>query len=460
MKKITPFVSALVIALAALLTACSGTRNLTKAEIRMPERLGYDSDTTSNIADLSWRIFYTDTLLQKCIERTLENNYDLLSAAARVEELAQLYGVQKMNYAPSIRGIVGETRETNDYYDEKTTIDPEISLKFTLNWEADLWGGLSYARMQAGAKYQGSVEDRRAMRITLIAEVARAYYNLVALKNELNIVRQTLLTREQALDKVKLRYEGGVTSELVYQQARVEYATTASLVPQLQNRITLSENALNLLMGSLPGTPVKVDARALDSDPANILPVGVPSEVLENRPDVRSAELALKAALANCGVAYSNQFPKLTIGITGGWENDEVKNLLRSPFSYILGNIAGTIFDFGRNRRKYKSSVAAYEQARYKYEKSVVAAFSEVDGAISTFTEICKTARLRRELRDAAAKYVNLANIQYNGGSINYIDVLDAHRRYFEARTNYSNAVRDEYLAMIALYKALGGGEG
>ena len=441
-----------------MLGSCSGTRSLKKADIVMPDRLGHDSDTTSSIADMSWRDFYTDSLLRGYIECTLNENRDLLSAAARVDELKELYGVQKLNYAPNIRGIVGETRETNDYYGEKSTIDPEISFKFTLNWEIDLWGGLSYARKQAGAKYLGSVEERRSMQITLIAEVARAYYNLVALKNELNIVRQTLLTREQALDKAKLRYEGGLTSELVYQQARVEHATTASLVPGLQNRIVLCENALNLLMGKLPDNPVAVNAEALDSDPGSILPVGIPSRVLERRPDVRSAEQSLKAAFAACGVAYSNQFPKLTIGITGGWENDEVKNLFRSPFSYILGNIAGTVLDFGRNRRKYKSSVAAYEQARLKYEKSVMAAFSEVDGAISTYQEMRKTTRLRMELRDAAAKYVNLANMQYNAGSINYIDVLDAHRRYFDARTNFSNAVRDEYLAMVALYKSLGGG--
>lgn len=438
--------------------ACSGTKNLTKADLQLPETFKGGNDSPMSIADMSWRDFYTDSLLRKYIEITLANNRDLLVASEKVIELAELYGVVQKNLLPSVRGIVGETRETNDYYGKKSTVDPEISLKATLNWEIDLWGGLAAARKQAGAKYMGSIEDRRAMQITLIAEVAKAYYNLVALKNELNIVRQTLLTREQALEKSKLRFEGGLTSELIYQQAKVEYATTASLVPGLQNRITLRENALNLLMGNLPDAPVAVNTAALETDPGAILPVGLPSQVLENRPDLRSSEQALKAALANCGVVYSNQFPKLTLAITGGWENDELKNFFRSPFSYILGNIAGTIFDFGRNKRKYKSSIAAYEQARLKYEKAVLAAFSEIDGAISTYQEMRKTTNLRRELQDAAAKYVNLANLQYTGGSINYIDVLDAHRRYFDARTGFSNAVRDEYLAMVDLYKALGGG--
>lgn len=441
-----------------LLAACSGTKNLNKPNVSMPGSLANMADSTSSIADLSWREFYTDTLLQKYIERTLACNSDFMIAAQRVEELGELYGIEKLNLTPTFRGTVGETRETNDYFHDKTSIDPEISFKVTLNWEIDLWGGLSAARKKAGAQYMASVEDRNAMQITLIAEVASAYYNLVALKNELDIVRQTLLTREQALEKSKLRFEGGLTSELIYQQAKVEYATTAALVPNLQNRITLRENALNLLMAQLPETPVPVNTQALDVDPGAVLPVGVPSQVLEKRPDLRASEQLLQAALQNCGVTYSNQFPRLVIGITGGWENDDLLHLFQSPFSYILGNIVGTIFDFGRNKRKYKSSIAAYEQAKIRYEKAVMAAFSEVDGAISTYNEMRKTCNLRRELRDAAAKYVNLANLQYTGGSINYIDVLDAHRRYFDARTGYSNAVRDEFLAMIMLYKALGGG--
>lgn len=437
---------------------CSGTKNLKKPELQLPSALDSNADTSRTIADIAWRDFYSDTLLQRYIERTLANNKDFLVAGQRIEELAELYGIEQKNLLPTLRGNVGETRETNDYFHDKTTVDPEISFKATLNWEIDLWGGLNAARKKSGAQYMASVEERNAMQIYLIAEVASAYYNLVALENELDIVRQTLLTREQALEKSRLRFEGGLTSELIYQQAKVEYSTTAAMVPNLQNRIVLRQNALNLLMGQLPETPVPVNSKALDVDPGAVLPVGVPSQVLEHRPDIHASEQNLQAALQNCGVVYSNQFPKLTIGITAGFENDDLKHLFQSPFSYLLGNIAGTIFDFGKNKRKYKSSIAAYEQSRLKYEKAVMAAFSEVDGAISTFHEMRRTCQLKKELRDAAAKYVNLANLQYTGGTINYIDVLDAHRRYFDARTGYSNAVRDQYLAMISLYKALGGG--
>ena len=294
--------------------------------------------------------------------------------------------------------------------------------------------------------------------MTIIAQTATAYFNLVALQNELNIVKRTMITREESLQKAYLRFQGGMTSEIVYQQAKVELATTAALVPGLTRRIAIAKNALTLLMGRLPEDMWPLTHYTLDENLPERIPLGVPSRLLERRPDVRASEQRLKAALADVGVAYSNQFPKLTIGITGGWENDEVKNLFSSPFSYLLGNITGTVLDFGRNKRRYKASIAAYEQARFKYEKNVLVAFTEVDNAVESYRQLQLTAARRRELRDAALKYVDLANKQYIGGSISYIDVLDASRRYFDAQINYSNAVRDEYLALVELYRALGGG--
>ena len=245
----------------------------------------------------------------------------------------------------------------------------------------------------------------------------------------------------------------------MYQQAQVEYATTAALIPSLERRIEVARNAITLLMGRFPADWLDgMDIHYFDEDLVLEMPSGVPSALLERRPDLRAAEQRLRAALENCGVAYSNQFPKIRLSLTGGWENDDFAHLFASPFTYLLGNITGTIFDFGRNRRKYKATIAAYEQARLSYEQAVMAAFTEVADAAVTYRSAMSTVNSRRQLRDAAYKYVTLANKQYIGGTINYIDVLDAHRRYFDAQINYSNAVRDRYLAIAALYRALGGG--
>lgn len=448
----------LLAAVAALAASCSGTRNLKSPELDMPAIISAGAHDTLTVADIAWWEFYTDSNMVYIIRETLEHNRDLMGAASRVEQLDQLYGVSKSNFFPKVEVYALGNRETNDYYGENYINDPQLDLKASLSWEADLWGGLNSARKQALANYRASVEDERAMRITLIAEAARAYINLLALDNELAIVRRTLYTREENLKKAKLRFEGGLTPETVYQQAQVEYATTAAMVPQLERNIDVQKNAIALLMGRFPSERIARGMIALDEQLPERFPIGLPSTLLQRRPDIRSAEAALKSALAGVGVAYADRFPKLRLNLTGGWENNELAGFFKSPFSYVLGSITGTVLDFGRNKRKYKAAVAAYDQARYKYEQTVLTAFHEVDNALLTYRRIRETTQRRRELREAAQKYAQLAYAQYNMGVINYIDVLDAQRRYFDAQIGLANAVRDEYFAMINLYKTLGGG--
>jgi len=454
--KLVAFISAL--AAMSAICSCSGVKNLRKPDLKLPAETIKGYADSLSYADMKWWEYYTDPTLKSLISRALEYNRDMLSAAARVEELRQLYGIENVNYLPRINAIAGANRETNDYNGNKFSSDPEFDFKGTINWEIDLWGGLSYSKKRAAAQYIASVEDMRAMQMTIVAEVASAYFRLVALENELNIVRMTLSTRREALAKAKLRFEGGLTSETVYQQAQVEYATTAAIVPNLEQRIEVSKNAISLLIGSFPGEKIDLSSSKLDERLPEKIPVGLPSTLLERRPDIRAAEQNLKAAMASCGVSYSNRFPRLQIAVSGGWENDNISGLFKSPFSYIAGNIVGPVFDFGRNKRKYKASIAAYEQARLKYEQCVMNAFREVNDAVTTYNKLRETAALRSSLRDASLKYVELANIQYLAGTLNYIDVLDAQRKYFDALISLSNAVRDEYLALVNIYKVLGGG--
>ncbi|MCM1032240.1 MAG: TolC family protein [Odoribacter sp.] len=447
-----------IIIAASLLASCSGTKNLTKPQLDLPFEIAAAATDSASIADLEWWQVYTDSTLVRIIRRVLDNNPDLLIASARIDELGQLYGVDKLVYLPTVNGIIGATRETNHYDGKSFSIDSEVSFKASVRWEIDLWGGLSQRRRASAATYKASVEDRRALQMTLIAQTATAYFNLIALEAELDIVQRTLITRREGVEKARLRYEGGLTSELVYQQAKVELATTEALVPSLNNRIAMARNAITLLMGEYPETEIGIPNVELMQVRPVAMPAAISSELITRRPDLRASEQRLQVAMANCGVAYSDQFPRLTIGLTGGWENDQVANLFTSPFSYMLGNIAGTIFDFGRNHRRYKSKIAAYEQARIRYEKDVMVAFTEVSNARTAYSSIRNTVERRTDLRDAAFQYVTLANRQYIGGSISYIDVLDAYRRYFDAQISLINAVRDEYLAIVTLYKTLGGG--
>ena len=445
-------------AVAATGISCSAVRGCKAPELALPERFAGEADDSLTLADMQWWHFYGDSTLCAIIRRTLDNNRGMLAAAARVERMRALYREAKADRLPNLTLNALADYETNDYSGESAVRDPQFDLKATLGWEADLWGRLRWAKRKGAAEYRATVEEERAMRMTLVAEAASAYFRLMALDNELAIVRQTLSTRREGVEQARLRFEGGLTSETVYQQAKVEYASTASLVPDLERRIEVTENGLALLMGEYSDATVVRSRIETEHRLTDSLPVGVPSTLLQRRPDVRASEERLRAAMAAAGVAYADRFPRLVLSLTGGWENDELQGFFRSPFSYVAASVAAPIFGFGRKKARYEAAVAAYDEARLNYEQKVLEVFRETDDALVTYRKARRTAEAKGYLCDAARKYVSLAHIQYRAGSIAYLDVLDAQRRYFDAQIGVSNATRDEYLALVALYKALGGG--
>ena len=412
----------MILAAAAGLGSCSAVRHCKAPEADFPAAIagGAAADSLA-IADMEWWQFYGDSTLCNIIRHTLANNKDMLAAAARVERMRQLYRIGKADRLPSVSGTVYADHETNDYAGEEPSRDPEFGAKATVSWELDLWGNLRWAKRKGGAEYLASVEDRRAMQMTLVAEVAAAYFRLMALDNELSIVRRTL-------------------------------------IPDLERKIEVMENSISLLMGENPDWRVVRSKMNTEAEFAESLPVGLPSELLLRRPDVRASEQQLRAAMAAAGMAYADRFPRIVFNLTGGWENDDVSGFFRSPFSYVAGTLASPIFGFGRKQARYKAALAAYDEARLGYEQKVLTVFKEANDAVVSYRSVRRTAALKVNLRDAARKYVELAQLQYRGGSINYIDVLDAQRRYFDAQIGVSNAVRDEHLALVDLYKALGGG--
>ncbi|MDE6507850.1 MAG: efflux transporter outer membrane subunit [Alistipes sp.] len=445
-----------VAALAAV--SCSAVRHCKAPELDLPAAVVPGAVDSLTLADVEWWRFYGDTTLCGIIRRTLDRNRNIRAAAARVEQMRQLYRIRKAERLPSVGINALADFETNDYYGESSKRDPELGLKATLGWELDLWGSLRWAKRKGEAEWLASVEDERAMRMTLIAEAAAAYFRLVALDSELAIVRRTLATRREGVAVAKLRFEGGLTSEIVYRQAQVEYASTAALIPDLENRIGITENALSLLMGDYPGRTIPRSAVDMEGAVPDSVPVGLPSQLLQRRPDVRAAEQRLRSAMGDVGMAYADRFPRITFQLQGGLENDALKGFFRSPFSYVAGQLAAPVFAFGRKKARYKAALAAYDQSRFGYEQKVLEVFKEADDAVSSYRSVRQTTVLKTHSRDAARKYVELARLQYRTGSINYIDVLDAQRRYFDAQIGLSNAVRDENLALVQLYKALGGG--
>lgn len=441
-----------------LLASCQLGRHYVRPDVAMPATLGGMAGADSaSLADRSWNEIYTDTVLQGLIRRSLDYNKDMLMAAARVKELAAMKRIDYANLFPSLGLRVYAEKERDNYGGDNPSDDNQFDLKANISWELDLWGKLRWARDASMAEFMASVENQRAVRMSLIAQVAQAYYELVALDNELDIVRQTLTARRESEHLAKIRYEGGLTSEVTYRQAQVELSRTATLVPDLERQITAKENELAFLTGDYPHHIVR-SAMPKELTLPDSLPVGLPSQLLERRPDVREAEQKLIAANAAVGVAYTNMFPNITLTANLGAESEELKDLLSSPYHLLGASLLQPVFAMGKNIARHKAAKAACERATYAYEKAVLTAFRDAYDAISNFNKVKEIYETRYNLESSSKTTLSLALVQYVNGAIGYMDLLDAQRTYLDAQISLNNALLQSRLAKVNLYKALGGG--
>lgn len=448
----------LIIMSALLLSSCKIGKKYTKPEFDMPNVFVAYTQDSSCFADMKWWDIYADTNLRNLIDYTLENNKDMKIAVAKVKEMAARKKINNADFFPQINAnVYGQDEKLNYQGNYSTPHDIEYGLKANISWELDLWGNLRWANDAAIAEYVSTIEGQKALMMSLIAEVAEIYFELIALDNELLIVKQTLSAREESVRLAKIRFEGGLTSETSYQQAKLEYAKKATLVPDLEKKIAIKENEILALSGCFPRRVVRTETLTNLVLPDTI-PAGLPSQLLERRPDVRKAEQKLIAANAKVGVSYTNMFPKIALTSNLGFETDKFATLLSSPMFFISSNLLSPVFSFGKNKAKYKAQLAVYEQECYNYEKVVLSAFYDVMNALVEFDKMKEIYETRLLLEQSAKVTMDLAQLQYINGVIGYLDVLDAQRNYFDAQISLSNAYRDKQITMVKLYKALGGG--
>lgn len=447
----------MLIVLALLFSSCKIGKKYTKIELDMPQYYSEYSNDTTSFSDMKWWEIYADSNLINLIDSTLKNNKDMKIATAKVKEIAALKRIDVANFFPQINGSAYAQNEGLNYGGDDYGNDFEFGVKANISWELDLWGNLRWAKEKGVAEYLSTIEGQRALMMSLVAEVAENYFDLMALDNELRIVKQTLIAREEGVKLAKVRFEGGLTSETSYQQAQLEYAMTATLIPDLEKKITIKENEILKLAGTYPTVVERVKYHNNFILPDSI-PLGLPSDLLERRPDVKMAEQKLIAANASVGVAYTNMFPRVALNTNVGFETDEFNTMLSSPMFFIGANLMSPIFNMGKNRAKHKAQQYAYEQECYRYEKVVISAFYDVMNAIVEFNKIKDIYHTRLMVEQSAKATMELAQLQYINGVIGYLDVLDAQRNYFNAQISLSNAYRDKQITMVKLYKALGGG--
>lgn len=459
MKRHTRALLLLVPLCAVMFAACSMKKYCPAPQIKLPENVLRDKTEIDSMtmADLQWWELYTDTLLQKLIRKTLANNKDMLAAISKIKQLRYGNRAAIAENFPSFSLRLGGDYERTHHYQSPVVPDPEPALRGSISWEYNLFGAQAWTARQERDKYLASIEGQRALQMSLIAQIATAYFELISFDRQLEIVKRTIAIRRENMEKNHLRFKGGLTSEIVYHQAIVEYLNAATLIPDIEKNIILKENEISLLAGEFPSRIERSEV-ALESMQWHEVPVGLSSDLLLRRPDIRQARAQLDAAMAKSGFYFANRFPSVRIGFEPGFENIEWAHIFRSPHLYFVGNMLVPLLAFGKRHNQYKASLEEYVQQKAVYEKKVLTAFKEVNDAMVIYNNATQNSALLLDLHKAAQKYAELSEIQYINGVISYLDVLDAQRRYFNAQLGLTRSVCEEYITLVNLYKALGGG--
>jgi multidrug efflux system outer membrane protein len=415
------------------------------------------------VGDLPWWDAFKDEALIELIKTALEANYDLRIATTRVLEARAQVTIARSFQFPDVSGnasapyvyIPGDRAPTQT----RETFSPLGTLD--LFWEIDLWGRLRRATEATRADLLASEEVRRFVITTLISDVATAYFQLRELDLELEISQRTLVSRQDSLRLVKLRYDGGVAALIDVRQAEVLLYTAAETIPDVERRIEQTENLISFLLGRSPEAVPR--GRAMPDTLALVppsVPEGLPSSLLERRPDIRQADAQLAAATARIGVAKADYFPRFLLTGAGGAGGVAINGNWFGPTGLLAVSPQVTlpIFNMGRIGAGVESAEARAQEAVVRYEQTIQQAFREVSDALIEHRKRrefrVQQERLVESLRDAA----RLANIRYKGGVTSYLEVLDTERQLFDAELLLAQAQRDELLGVVRLYRALGGG--
>jgi multidrug efflux system outer membrane protein len=445
----------------SLLAGCAVGPDFTRPETPAVESWRQGAAAGEAIANLPWWQVFDDPVLVNLITTALDQNQDLLIASFRVEEAAAALGLTRADQFPSFG--IGASAARTETSDRRTSvpggIGEDYSVYASVSWEVDLWGRLRRSTESARAQLLATEAARTGVSISVVAAVADLYFQLRDFDNRLAIAQRTLESRRQSLDLIRTRFAGGIISELDVRQAEIEEATAAAAVPSLERSIAQVENALAVLLGRPPADIARGAALSVDAVPATA-PAGLPSELIERRPDIRSAEELAHAQMARVGVAQALRFPTLTLTGAGGVASSDLDDLSESDANFwsIGADLFGPLFEFGKNKRRVEVERARTEQAILQYEKTVLVAFQEVEDALVALrTGANEYAARARQVESARAAAV-LSRARYDGGVTSYLEVLDIERSLFDAELLASRALQQRYAALVRLYKALGGG--
>jgi multidrug efflux system outer membrane protein len=446
-------------ALSLALAGCAVGPNYKRPSVPVPERF-YGEERVAearSLAGIPWWDVFDDPILKGLIEEAVRNGFDARLAAARVQEARARFGIARSQFFPSVeyeggwqRGRADQIVNPSGEAQTRWTVDAGFS------WELDLWGRIRRLNESARAEYLATEEGRRGVLLSLASDVAVAYMDLRELDGELAIAKSTTAAFQDTYDLFNRRLEGGAASALETSRAEASLAQVAAQIPEIERAIVARENQINFLLGHNPKPiPREGPLMALPPD----VPAGLPSTLLERRPDIRQAEQILIAANANVGVAKADFFPRLSLTGLFGNVSPELGDLFSQGKTWSIGaGLLGPIFQGGRIKRRYEVAQAQWQQARIEYEATAANAFGEVSRALVDRTKLVETERQRARTVAAYQEAVRLASLRYTSGLSAYFEVLEAQQQLFPAEISLAQTRRDQLVAVVNLYRALGGG--
>ncbi len=459
-----------VIVVSLLAGSVAGQKKYERPAIKTPDTFrGIDTvppiDQIS-IGDLKWFEVFKDEELQKLVRAAMVQNYDLRAAATRINASRANLGLARSEQFPQLEASTDLTTTRSSRNGSlgaagqggRTRSFGSVLLNL-LNFEIDVWGRLRQQTKAARAELRASEEDRKAVMTTVVGDVATGYFSLLGLDRELDIDKRTLATREDSLRLIKLRQQGGVATMLDVRQAEELVYQASETIPDTERAIAQTENQISSLLGNNPGSIPRGQSLTQQQElPA--VPAGLPSSLLERRPDIRAAEENLVAQHALVYAAKAAYFPRISLTGFLGFQSNQLSNLFTGPsgaWSFVP-QVTQPIFTAGRLKSNVKFAKAQQELALVQYQQTIQTAFREVSDALVQYRKV-KEIRAQQELLVTTLQdRSRLAYLRYQGGVDSLLNALDADRDLFNAELSLAQTTRNELLSLVQLYKALGGG--
>ncbi len=448
----------LIVGMAGVLSGC--TPRLQPPQVDVPVAYRYTDRFTSDSIRLTtqWWTLFGDSTLNFLVERALQQNNDLRTAISRIEQARANLRIARAEYLPE----VGASLSAGATYNRETRIVQSYAVEPTLQWEISLFGSLRHATMAARSELAATEWACRGVELSLAAEVATTYFTLLQYERDLLIATRTYALRSESAALIDSMFRFGMSSGVDLEQARSLVYSAESDIPRYRNAVQETLLALNVLLGDVPQDyrGAEVGEELLTDRQPEALTVGLPSELLQRRPDIMQAYYQLQQAAAQAGVARSNRFPSLTLTAEGGIGAASLKGLTSSnPAVWSAsGSLVAPLFNFGRLRSAERVAVEAYQQAAYSYEQTLLTAFSEVEKALSQISSNREQIDRYGELVASYRQIVTMAHALYRNGMVDYLDVIDAERTLYSSQMQYVNLVAQQYINYVSLCKALGGG--